>query len=129
MNITIIDDNESFREVIKFWTNQVVNSKIIGEFSGIEEFIGSGSGSETEILIVNLQIPVGLKNNYLDKIVKVFPLIKIIAVSMYFDQVFCTHLKKSKVSGCIEKSFLNHGLELAINNICNGGYYYPEKYS
>ena len=120
VRIAIVDDNQSFREALRFFIEQIPDFEVVGEATNGKEFIELIDNNQIDVALVDIKMPVmdGIQATYrvLDKH---YPYIKIIAISLYNDFNSLEDMIKAGASGYIQKDEVDGCLEEAIRSVMN----------
>lgn len=118
IRIVIVDDNESFRNALKFFIEQISDFKVVGEATNGEEFIKLVDSTPIDVALVDIKMPVmdGIEATH-QVLDKHYPYIKIIAVSLYNDFESLKDMIRAGASGYIQKEEVDSSLEIAIRTV------------
>lgn len=127
IKIVIVEDHTLFREGIKSLLSKIDDFSIVGEFSNGKEFIDSIFSLDTEIVLMDIEMPFmnGIEASRQAKIKR--PELEIIALSMYSNQKYYYEMIKSGVSGFVLKEATTTELEKAIRDVKSGSGFFSPK--
>lgn len=129
INIAIADDEQLFREGIRFIIEREANLNVIYEAENGQDLINflSNSTSLPHIIVTDLNMP-KLNGVEATKIIrKTYPTIKIIALSSYASKKFINSMIAVGASSYLLKSTTPKIVIDTINSVHNKGFYYDEK--
>lgn len=127
INITLVDDHILFREGFKFLLTQINSINIVGEASNGEEFLSLlETGELPDIVLLDINMPGMNGIEACKKATEKYPEIKIIALTMNDEQEYYFQMIQSGARGFVLKSAGTDVLEKAINEVLNGGSFFPE---
>ncbi len=118
IRIAIVDDNESFRNALRFFIGQIPDFRVMWEASNGEEFIKLIEEYPVDIALVDIKMPVmdGIQATY-KVLEKHYPYVKIIAISLYNDFDSLKDMIKAGASGYIQKDEVDSCLDEAIRTV------------
>lgn len=127
IKIFIVDDHEIFRGGLKMMINRFKNFKVSAEASSGEEFLEMIINEKPDIVIMDIQMP-GINGiEATDKALKLFPELKIVALTMFNEDDYVDSMINSGVRGFLLKNINKEKLEKALLTIYNGGNYYSDE--
>lgn len=120
IRIAIVDDNESFRNALRFFIEQIPDFEVMWEASNGEEFIDKIESNPVDIALVDIKMPIldGIQATY-KVLERHYPYVKIIAISLYNDFDSLKDMIKAGASGYIQKDEVDTCLEEAIRTVLN----------
>ena len=125
----LVDDHEVYREGLKTALNNVLNFEVVAEASNGMEFLEQIDKIETDIILMDIKMPVvngleatktALENN---------PGLKIIMLSMYNEEEYINQLKNTGAKSYILKGTNKNELVNTIYSVYNGKVLYPVAFS
>ncbi len=128
MNIIIVDDNRGFRDMLKFFLMYELNHQVIYDVGSGEEFLEL----DTQIPLADL-ILMDLNLLDIDGFIatsiaqKIFPNIKVIAITMHSHQNLLMQLIKSGFRGFVNKSDIYSNIKEALDTVSDDKYYFPNE--
>ncbi|NJK87004.1 MAG: response regulator transcription factor [Bacteroidales bacterium] len=127
IRIVIVEDHTLFREGIKSLLLRFDDFKVVAEFADGKTFCDALFDLDSDIVLMDIDMPVmsGIEASKTANIRK--PEIKIIALSMYSDHSYYYEMIKAGVSGFVLKEATTTELEKAIRDVHAGmGFFSPE---
>jgi two-component system, NarL family, response regulator DegU len=113
-NIVILDNNLIFRQcLVSIITTENIGH-VIGEFSDENEFIELLSDQCPDIVLIDIDMPDMIGINITQKILKLFPELKVIACSNFIEEEYYYHLNELGFKGFFLKSGSIYQLEKVI---------------
>lgn len=119
--ISIIEDNESLRTSWEKFLRQHERIEQVYGFENIKEAIHSGCLQETEVLLLDIQLPEINGIEGIPLILKENPEIKILMVSVLDDEEYIFKALKSGAVGYLNKNIKPAELIQSIQDILEGG--------
>lgn len=126
LKIVIVDDNEIFRNGMKFYLENLLKHTVIAEYSDGEDVINSDSLVSSDVILMDIEMP---KLNGIDAAKNVlwkYPMLKIIAITNFKDKAYLTELIGVGFKGCVFKDDIYNELQKAIDVVLADNIYYPE---
>ncbi|WP_163407481.1 response regulator transcription factor [Flavobacterium ajazii] len=128
IKIALVDDEVLFRKGISFLLQREENIEILFEASNGDELISNLNANEIkpDIVIMDLKMPV-LNGVEATKIIrKIFPEIKIIALTSYETKSFITNMIQVGAVAYLIKNTTPKDLITTINEVAKKGFFYNE---
>lgn len=127
IRIAIIDDQDLFREGLKLILSQIDNFEVIFDTSNGCEFIDFLQHTKPDIVLMDINMPVidGIETT--KQAISIFADLKIIALSLFSDLTHYTLMQNAGVKGFIHKNIKKSDLQQAINQVCDGGYFFSSE--
>lgn len=128
IKIVLVDDEVLFRKGISFLLQRESNIEIVFEASNGEELISylNKTAAKPDIIIMDLKMPV-LNGVEATKIIrKIFPEIKIIALTSYDTKSFIANMIQVGAVAYLIKNTTPKALLHTINQVAKKGFYYNE---
>ncbi len=126
VKISIVDDNEIFRDGLRFFIENNTDWKIIHEVSSGTEFVNLNIKDFPDVVLMDINMPGrnGLESTF-DFMVKHARFdIKVIALTMYLDDFHIKSFINAGISGCILKRDVYNQLSEAVDIVLNRGVYF-----
>ncbi|MFA6401964.1 MAG: response regulator transcription factor [Salinivirgaceae bacterium] len=126
MKLILIDDNYQFRNDLKYFVEEQLKMEVIDEASSGEEFLALNTIHSADIILMDIVLK---KMNGIEttkRILQQFPNLKVIAITMYVEQVFHAELIRVGFKGCVYKSDVFDCIEQAIKEVHQGHLYFPK---
>ena len=126
MNIYLVDDNDDFRETLKFFLEDYLSHKVVGESKDGKTFL-ERDDIFADIILMDINMPeingiqatkMGTWKNHE---------YKIIAVSQYKENVDLHQLISVGFKGFVSKVNLFRDLESALEDVYGGKLFFPEE--
>lgn len=114
MKFIIVDDNEVFRDSVKFLVENVHNHRVVGTASNGLEFLELRNTHEADIILMDIEMPV---MNGLEAVKQALwknRELKFIAVTGYKDKAYLTDLISSGFKACIFKDSIYDDFEETV---------------
>ncbi|MHA3789410.1 response regulator transcription factor [Flavobacterium hauense] len=132
IRIALADDEVLFRKGIAFLLQRKKNIDIIFEASNGEELIAflrenSSNGSNPDIIIIDLKMPIVNGVEATRIIHEEFPEIKIIALTSYNTKSFIANMIDVGAASYLVKNTTPQELMLTINEVYANGFYYNDE--
>lgn len=126
LNIIIVDDNELFRNRLKYYIENELGYSIIGEASSGCEFLSLSNITKADIILMDIVMDKlgGLEtakqtlwhNSHL----------KIIAITMYSEKAYLDELIEAGFKGCVFKQNIYDQLPISLDVVKKGKLYFPD---
>ena len=122
--ILLVDDHVGFRNGLKLILNIENIATIIGEATNGQECIDFLSSTKPDLILMDIDMPLmnGLETT--KKAIELIPDIKIMAYSMFENEIYYQKMIELGAKGFLLKSTGICELENAINIVLNGGEYF-----
>lgn len=124
--IIIVDDQPIFREGLKLYLENELGHLVISEAKNGKEFIKLSNLHQSDIILMDIEMP---EMNGLDaskKILKRYPYLNIIAITMYQDKAYLKDLIERGIKGFIHKSSTFDEIGEIMDMVYNNGLCFPE---
>ena len=127
MNIWLVDDHHLFRAGFRTLLCRLRNANVTCEASNGQDFIDHLVVAKPDIVFIDIAMPVmdGVKAT--EEALARFPDLKIIILSMYGEKEYYTRLVDLGISGFLLKSCDFKEVEMAIEAVKNGDYYFSQE--
>jgi DNA-binding NarL/FixJ family response regulator len=125
--VAIVDDHELFRDGLKLVLSQINPDFIISEASNGLEFLKSLDSQVPDIALMDINMPVLNGRDTVVKALETFPELKIIAVTMYGEEIYYLQMIEAGVRGIILKKSGKYELEQAIEEVLGGGNFFSQE--
>ncbi len=127
INIVLVDDHNLFREGIKFLLTQIGSINVAGEASNGRELIDYlETNNKPDIIFLDINMPEMNGVEACAFVTKKYPGINVIALSMNDEQEYYFKMIQAGAKGFVQKQAGSEKLEEAINEVLDGGSYFPE---
>ncbi|MCX6272665.1 MAG: response regulator transcription factor [Bacteroidetes bacterium] len=127
IQIAIVDDHALFRDGIRMVLNQIDGFNVIYDTSDGRDFIDFIKKSPVDIVLMDIEMPdlSGIETTI--QALEIIPDLKIIALTMFTDEMHCIQMMKTGVKGYILKKSNKFQLQQAIEEVFNGGNYFSQE--
>ncbi len=123
-NLIIVDDHSIFRDALKFVLAQSNNINVIAEASNGLEFLKILEETMPDLVLMDIAMP-GLNGvDATKEALKKYPDLKIIALSMYGDELYYFQMLEAGAQGFVLKESGSDELLKAITTVMNGDSYF-----
>jgi DNA-binding NarL/FixJ family response regulator len=125
--IAIVDDHELFRDGLKLVISQINPDFIITEASDGHEFLENLNKQIPDLVLMDINMPVLNGRDTTVKALEIVPDLKIIAVTMYGEEIYYLQMIEAGVKGIILKKSGKYELEQAIQEVLGGGNFFSQE--
>jgi DNA-binding NarL/FixJ family response regulator len=122
--VIIVDDHEMFRKGLKSLLEQENIADIIAEASNGQEFLQVIENCSSDIVLMDLDMPVMNGIEACEKSLAINPNLNILVLSMYDDYSNYAKLVSIGVKGFVSKSSGKYELESGIKTVGKGDYFF-----
>jgi DNA-binding NarL/FixJ family response regulator len=126
IRIVLIDDLPIVLEGIHLLLNQIPDFKVVAEFKNGKEFLNNINKLEFDIVLTDIDMPEMNGLTLTKTLIKNYPDIKIIALSMYSDTKYYSEMINYGAKGFVLKQSSISELEIAIRNVYDGGSFFSK---
>jgi len=127
MKIIIVDDSKDYREGLRFFLNKLGGFEIIAEFGNGEELLNYNEIYQADIILMDMVMPKVDGLTASKELIRKYPMIKIIAITMFNEDTYLVDLIQNGVKGCVFKFNIFNELSEAISTVVNEKLYFPDK--
>lgn len=127
IRVTVVDDHEIFRSGLRMVINKMGYAKVVAEAGDGEEFLKLLPELETDIVLMDIEMPVLNGIEATRKALVTNPDLKIIALTMFKDDAYIQSMIEAGVKGFLIKNIRKEVLERALQAVYNGKTYYSEE--
>jgi DNA-binding NarL/FixJ family response regulator len=123
IKVAIADDHKIFRKGVILSLRPYTNIKFVQEAENGQELIDGLAASEPDVILMDLRMPTkdGIETTKI--VAKLYPHIHIIALTMYEDERFVSHMMEIGANGYLLKSADPSEIKKAIVEVATKGYY------
>jgi DNA-binding NarL/FixJ family response regulator len=123
IKVAIADDHKIFRKGVILSLRPYSAIKFVQEAENGQELLDGLAASEPDVVLMDLRMPLkdGIETTKI--IAKQFPSIHIIALTMYEDERFVSHMMEIGANGYLLKSADPSEIKRAIIEVATKGYY------
>lgn len=127
IKVFIVDDHKIFREGLKLLFSTFKGIEVIGEASNGKMFLSLMTEIKPDIVFmdINMREMDGLEAT--QEALKLFPDLKIIALTSFEDEEFFNKMTDSGACGYLLKNSIRDDFEKAINKVMEGSNYYSDE--
>ena len=126
IKIAIADDYKVYRDGLKVSLSADETLIVVAEAGNGEELLKELEIYPTDVILMDLKMPVMDGMEATKAVRKKYPLIKILVITMYGDEKFITHMKEIGAHGYLLKNAESEELRKAIHAVYEEGYYFNE---
>jgi DNA-binding NarL/FixJ family response regulator len=123
IKVAIADDHKIFRKGVILSLRPFSNIKFVQEAENGEELINGIAMSDPDVVLMDLRMPVKDGIETTKQLVKDYPNIHIIVLSMYEDERFVSHMMENGAQGYLLKNAEPQEIRKAIIDVFEKGYY------
>lgn len=127
IRVTVVDDHEIFRNGLRMVINKMGYAKVVAEAGDGEDFLRQLPELETDIVLMDIEMPGVNGVEATKKALEVRPELKIIALTMFKDDAYIQSMIEAGVKGFLIKNIRKEVLERALQAVFNGKTYYSEE--
>jgi DNA-binding NarL/FixJ family response regulator len=127
IHIALVDDHELFRDGLKLVLTHLNPDFIISESSNGQEFLNSLKLSVPDIVLMDINMPLLNGRETTRQALEISPGLKIIAVTMYGEEIYFLQMIEAGVKGIILKKSGKFELEQAIQEVLDGGNFFSQE--
>lgn len=123
IKVAIADDHKIFRKGVILSLRPYTNIKFVQEADNGQELIEGIAVSQPDVVLMDLRMPLKDGIETTKFIIKTYPQIHIIALTMFEDEHFVTHMMEIGANGYLLKSAEPQEIKKAIVEVTLKGYY------
>jgi len=124
IKIIIVDDHEIFRNGLEFVLTTFSDFKIIASVANGKELFEKLKNLNPDIIITDIQMPEMNGIEVCEKIVELYPKIKVLVLSMFGEEKYLHKILNAGANGFILKNINKYDLEKAIRTVAADGNYF-----
>jgi len=121
--ILLVDDHGIVREGLRSVLEKEEDLKVVGEAEDGREAFGLVGDLLPDIIVMDITMPNLNGVDATRQIVREFPAVRVIALSMHSNRMFVTNMLKAGASGYVLKECLSDELVEAVRTVAGGGWY------
>jgi DNA-binding NarL/FixJ family response regulator len=129
IHIGIVDDHRVLRQGLVLLLKEYENLNVILDAGNGKELLDALRTSSPDIILLDIEMPVMNGKEALDKIREKYPKLKVIIMSMHFNDAYIIEFIKNGACGFISKNSDIEKIVDAIQSVYELGYYYDHKVS
>lgn len=126
LKIILVDDDVTFRNILKKFFQEEFQYIIIGEASGGKEFFELPNIILADVILIDLKMPEMDGYEIAKRMFLEYNQIPIVAITMYSEKAYLHELIEVGFKGCVFKSDLYSTIQDAIHAVLNKDYYFPK---
>jgi len=126
-SIILVDDHKLFREGLKLLLENLDYIDNVYEAANGEEFLKLVEKQRSDIVFMDIEMPVMDGITATQQVLKLHPGLNIIALSMYGDENYYTPMINAGAKGFILKNSGIQDVETAIHNVISGNNYFSQE--
>lgn len=126
LNIFIVDDNLQFREVLKFYLENILHHKVIGEAKDGTEFLELIHNLYPDAILMDISMPKMSGIEASKKFLQENVTNKIIAITNFEDITYLNELIEAGIKGCVFKKDIYEHLQAALSRVMMNEIYFPK---
>ncbi len=128
VRVIIADDHVIFRKGLRTVLNEITNVKVIAEASNGHELLEILKNNKTDIILMDIKMPLIDGIEATKKISEKFPEVNIIALTMHEEIGYFNKMLEAGATGFLLKKTNREELQNAINTVMQGDNYYSEEF-
>lgn len=121
--ILLVDDHGIVREGLRSVLEREEGLEVVGEAEDGREAFGLVGELTPDIIVMDITMPNLNGVDATRQIVREFPEVRVIALSMHSNRMFVTNMLKAGASGYVLKECLSDELVEAVRTVAGGGWY------
>lgn len=126
-NIAIVDDHKLFREGLKLLLSNLDYVYNVYEAGSGVEFLELMKKTPCDIVLMDIEMPEMNGVEATQKAVGLYPDLKIIALSMYGEEIYYYQMLEAGAKGFLLKDSGMENVQEAIETVCDGSSYFSEE--
>jgi DNA-binding NarL/FixJ family response regulator len=126
IRIAIADDYKIYRDGLKVGLGSDDNLQVVLEADNGEDLLNGLKENATDVIIMDLKMPIMDGMEATKEVRKKFPLIKVLVVTMYEDDKFIIHLMENGANGYLLKNADSDEIRKSIYAVHENGYYFND---
>lgn len=127
IRVTIVDDHELLRKGLLLQLEEIKNIKVISEFENGQEFVDSIDKIETDLVFMDIDMPILNGVEATRQAVQKYPALKVIALTRENDIESFQNMLDAGAKGFLLKNIKKDTLVRAIDSVMKGNNYYSEE--
>ncbi len=126
IRIAIADDYKIYRDGLKVGLGSDDNLQVVLEADNGEDLLNGLKENTTDVIIMDLKMPIMDGMEATKEVRQKFPLIKVLVVTMYEDDKFIIHLMENGANGYLLKNADSDEIRKSIYAVHENGYYFND---
>jgi DNA-binding NarL/FixJ family response regulator len=127
IRVIIVDDHEIFRCGLRMVINKLGYAKVVAEAADGTDFLELIKNEETDLVLMDINMPVMNGIEATQKALQMQPDLKIIALTMYREDRYIQKMIDAGAKGFLLKNIRKEVLDRALQAVYNGKTYYSEE--
>lgn len=127
IGISIVDDHDLFREGLRLVLSQIPGFRVVFDAFDGESFLEKLRNSRPDIVLMDINMPRLDGVAATSQALAIHPELKIIALTMFSDQLHYSQMVKAGVKGFMLKKDNKQELQQAITEVFRGGAYFSRE--
>ncbi|MBW7846594.1 MAG: response regulator transcription factor [Bacteroidales bacterium] len=127
IRVIVVDDHEIFRSGLKMVINKLGYARVVAEAANGAEFLQLLDEEETDIVLMDIEMPVMNGIEATRQALEKKPGLKVIALTMFTEDAYIQHMIEAGAKGFLIKNIRKDVLDRAIQAVYNGKTYYSEE--
>ena len=127
IRVIVVDDHEIFRSGLKMVINKLGYARVVAEAANGAEFLQLLDEEETDIVLMDIEMPVMNGSEATRQALEKKPGLKVIALTMFTEDAYIQHMIEAGAKGFLIKNIRKDVLDRAIQAVYNGKTYYSEE--
>lgn len=128
IRLVIADDHEIFRKGLRVILNELDEVKVVGEAQNGNELFEILKKHETDLVLMDIRMPVMDGIEATRKVVEKYPHIKVIALTMFEEISYFNQMIEAGADGFLLKKTNKDELKRAIDLVMEGENYFSEEF-
>ena len=128
ISIVIVDDHKIFRTGLKVILNGISSFKVIGSYPDGKSLIQGLSVEVPNVIFMDIKLPDENGIALTQQVKKNYPLVKVIALTMFGDIEYFNEMFDAGAEGFLLKSTDSGELEKAVKDVVAGGTYFAKEF-
>ncbi|MEN7550752.1 response regulator transcription factor [Rapidithrix thailandica] len=126
-SVILVDDHQMFREGLRFLLSKSRQVEVIAEAENGEHFLELLEAHQPDLVLMDINMPKMNGIEATQRALAIHPDLKVIALSMFGDEVYYYNMIHAGVKGFVLKKAGSHDLESAIEAVLNGNDYFSQE--
>ena len=127
MKLIVVDDNNTFREGIKYYLENILNHEVIGLANNGAEFLSLRNKHQADIILMDIEMPVMNGNHAAREALWENRSLRFIAITSFKDKAYLKDLIYAGFKACIFKDRIYDDFETTLNDVMNDKMSFPNK--
>jgi DNA-binding NarL/FixJ family response regulator len=128
ISVIICDDHVIFRKGLKTILNEISDIKVVAEAANGKELLDTLKNTHTDVILMDIKMPVMDGLEATQKVTKAYPDIKIIALSMHEEIGYFNSMIDAGAVGFLLKKTNKDELKNAVEAVMNDENYFSEEF-